>query len=124
MIYLVSMWGISMASQIDWTWLDVVPDWGPKSAATPERRRDDVNKFTIIVTELLWLAVASRMTSLNQSKSFILAQHFYTNLIFLTSTSGSWSFNTPTLPSGFYLWSARYACCTIVVLLTTVLNLD
>jgi len=28
-----------MASQIDWTWLDVVPDWGPKSAATPERRR-------------------------------------------------------------------------------------
>ena len=37
--HLVSIWGISMASQIDWMWVEVVPDSGPKSAATPDRRR-------------------------------------------------------------------------------------
>ena len=39
MSHRVSMWGISKASQIDWTVLDVVPDSGPKIAATPDLSR-------------------------------------------------------------------------------------
>ena len=39
MSHRVSMCGISKASQIDWTVLDVVPDSGPNMAATPDFSR-------------------------------------------------------------------------------------
>ena len=35
----VSICGISIASHIDWTELEVVPDSGPNIAATPDFRR-------------------------------------------------------------------------------------
>ena len=80
----VSMWGTSTASQMEWTVLEDIPDWGPNIATTPDLKtwhtgeyqvRENISYPTVQCTSLVSLEWVFSCYFLNLNREDRVVKH-------------------------------------------------